>query len=59
MPEIAGSAIRISLGPETTARDCNAFLDAWRTIRGPREATPQKFTAAGSGGPLHLSSGVH
>jgi cysteine desulfurase len=59
MPEIAGSAIRISLGPETTARDCNAFLDAWRAIRGPREALPQKFTAAGSGGPLHVSSGVH
>lgn len=59
MPEIAGSAIRISLGPETTARDCNAFLDAWRAVRGPREGLPQKFTAAGSGGPLHVSSGVH
>lgn len=60
MPEIASSAIRVSLGPETTTRDCNAFLDAWRAIRGPREAIPHhSFTAAGSGGPLHASSGVH
>lgn len=59
MPEITGSAIRISLGPETTVNDCNVFLDAWRTIRGPREAARQGISAAGSGGPLHVSSGVH
>ena len=60
MPEITGSAIRVSLGPETTVNDCNAFLDAWRAIRGPRAAAPlHTFTAAGSGGPLHVSSGVH
>lgn len=59
MPEIAQSAIRVSLGPETTVNDCNAFLDAWRTIRGDRPASHSRSTAAGSGGPLHVSSGVH
>lgn len=33
-PEIAGSAIRISLGPETTERDIAAFLAAWTRICG-------------------------
>lgn len=59
MPEIAQSAIRVSLGPDTTVNDCNAFLDAWRTIRGDRPASLSRSTAAGSGGPLHVSSGVH
>jgi cysteine desulfurase len=59
MPEIAGSAIRVSLGPETTVADCNAFLDAWRAMRGPRETSQHTHFAAGSGGPLHVSSGVH
>lgn len=60
MPEIAQSAIRVSLGPQTTVSDCNAFLDAWRAIRGERPASQHKVTAAtGSGGPAHVSSGVH
>lgn len=36
-PEISGSAIRVSLGPETEARDINAFLKCWLAIRGPSE----------------------
>lgn len=59
MPDIAGSAVRISLGPETRAGDCNAFLDAWRAIRGARETSHHTFTAAGSGGARHVSPGVH
>lgn len=56
--EIAGSAIRISLGPETTAADCDTFIDAWRALRG-QQGTRSSYPAAGSGGPLHVSSGVH
>lgn len=33
-PEIAGSAIRVSLGPETTEADITAFLAAWTRICG-------------------------
>lgn len=33
-PEIAGSAIRISLGPGTTDQDIAAFLAAWKRICG-------------------------
>lgn len=59
MPQITGSAVRVSLGPETTAGDCNAFLDVWRSMSSARGIDHRKFSAAGSGGPLHLSSGVH
>ena len=31
-PEIASSAIRVSLGPETTENDIAAFLAVWTTI---------------------------
>ncbi len=33
-PEIAGSAIRVSLGPDTTEKDIAAFLAAWQRICG-------------------------
>ena len=32
--EISGSAIRVSLGPETTRADVDVFLSAWKTIAG-------------------------
>jgi cysteine sulfinate desulfinase/cysteine desulfurase-like protein len=33
MPEAqAGSAIRVSMGPETTKDDVDAFLEAWTTL---------------------------
>jgi cysteine desulfurase len=31
---ISGSAIRVSLGPDTTRADVDAFLSAWKTIAG-------------------------
>jgi cysteine desulfurase len=34
-PEIAGSAIRVSLGPETSEGDVAAFLEAWEKIAKP------------------------
>ena len=37
-PEIAGSAIRVSIGPTTTAADITRFLEAWRLIAGRRDA---------------------
>jgi len=33
-PEIAGSAIRVSLGPETTDEEIAIFIDAWKRIHG-------------------------
>ena len=33
-PEIARSAIRVSLGPETTETDIAAFLAAWNKVAG-------------------------
>jgi cysteine desulfurase len=33
-PEIAKSAIRVSLGPETTEQDIAAFIAAWKRICG-------------------------
>ncbi len=33
-PDIAASAIRVSLGPKTTKHDVAAFLAAWKTIAG-------------------------
>lgn len=57
--ERASSALRISLGPETTARDCDAFLDAWRSICAAPGHQHQIKTAAGTGGPLPSLSGVH
>ncbi len=32
--DISGSAIRVSLGPDTTRADVDAFLSAWKTIAG-------------------------
>ena len=34
VPEIARSAIRVSLGPETTETDIAAFLAAWSKVAG-------------------------
>lgn len=31
-PDIAGSAVRVSIGPETTEHDLAAFVGAWKTI---------------------------
>ncbi len=31
-PDIAGSAVRVSIGPETTEHDLAAFVAAWKTI---------------------------
>jgi cysteine desulfurase len=33
-PEIAGSAIRVSLGPGSTEKDIAAFIAAWKRIHG-------------------------
>jgi cysteine desulfurase len=33
-PEIASSAIRVSIGAATTEKDIAAFLTAWQSIRG-------------------------
>lgn len=33
-PEIAGSAIRVSVGPDTTEQDIAAFVAAWKDIHG-------------------------
>jgi cysteine desulfurase len=59
MPEIAASAVRVSLGPDTTVADCNAFLDAWRAMRGARETSQHQNFADRSGGQLHSLAGVH
>lgn len=60
-PQITSSAIRVSLGHETTARDCETFIAAWRSICASRETKTQQEikSAAGTGGPLHTLSGVH
>lgn len=58
--EIAAGAVRISLGHETTQRDCDAFLAAWTKICAPQgRRRNDRITAEGFGGPLHLDSGVH
>jgi cysteine desulfurase len=33
-PDITGSAVRVSLGPETTDTDIAAFLAAWQKATG-------------------------
>jgi cysteine desulfurase len=42
-PELAASAIRVSLGWTTTEADIDAFLAAWRQMR---ERTLQRRSAA-------------
>ena len=37
-PEIAGSAIRVSLGPSTTAEDIDRFIAAWAQIQSAHAA---------------------
>jgi cysteine desulfurase len=45
-PDLARSAIRVSLGWSTTERDVDAFLQAWRTIAGRTTARPHERAVA-------------